>query len=70
MPKFEVAIFNREVRAKVREGDHHRDLDDRWADTHYITVTADDEIAARTSAESRYPPDRGYVIEAVDPALD
>ena len=70
MPKFEVAIFNSEVRAKVLEGDHHRDLDDDWADIHYITVNAIDEEAARASAENRYPPDRGYVIDAIDPALD
>lgn len=70
MPKYEVAIFNREVRAKVREGDSHRDLDDEWADTHYVTVSAPDEEAARESTERRYPPERGYVIESVDLATD
>lgn len=70
MPKFEVAVFNKDVRTKVREGDKHRDLDDEWADTHYITVSAPDEETARESARRRYPPDRGYVIESVDPALE
>jgi hypothetical protein len=70
MPKFEVAIYNAQVRAKVRVGERHRDLSDDWAETHYVVFDAADEAEARSLAERKYPEERGYVIEAVDPALE
>ncbi|MDA0241696.1 MAG: hypothetical protein O3A84_16950 [Proteobacteria bacterium] len=65
MPEFEVAIFNQQVRDKVREGERHRDLSDDWADVHYIEVEAEDVSAARAKIQRKYPADRGYVIESV-----
>lgn len=65
MPKFEVAIFNQQVREKVREGERHRDLSDDWADVHYIEVEAEDVSAARAKIQRKYPAERGYVIESV-----
>ena len=63
--KFEAAIHNETVRRLVNSGERHRDLDDAWADTHYVEVHADDEDDARSRLARRYPSDQGYVIEEI-----
>lgn len=67
MAKFEVGIYNEEVRQLAREGRRHRDLSGDWADVHYYDVEADDSEAARAKMLRKYPAERGYVIESVDP---
>jgi hypothetical protein len=58
---FEVAIYNEEVRATLEKGKRHQ-LDDRWAETHYVEIKANSEQEARSKMVRRYPPDDGYVI--------
>ena len=70
MPKYEVAIYNEEVRQMIKQGDKHGFLDDDWADIHYIEITASDEREARDKAQSKYPPEQGYVIENITPAME
>jgi hypothetical protein len=65
MSTFEVAVYNQTVREKVKEGEHHRELKDDWADIHYVEIEADNAAAARRKAEGKFPSDRGFVIEAV-----
>jgi hypothetical protein len=64
---FEVALHNAEVRRLVYEGEHHRQYPDSWADTHYIEIEAEDERAAENKIKNKYPPDRGFVIEKIQP---
>ena len=68
--KFEVGIYNREVEEKVREGEHHKQLSDDWADVHYFDVAAPTAEDARRKMLQKYPPERGYVITSVDPIRD
>jgi hypothetical protein len=63
--KFEVALYNSEVRQLVREGERHKNLKDDWADTHYVEIEAVDEKDARAKIESRYPKERGFVINNI-----
>lgn len=63
--KFEVGIHNAEVRRLVKEGDKHRILTDDWADTHYVEIQAENEMAARAKIEERYPKSKGFVITQV-----
>ncbi len=63
--KFEVGVYNKEVREAMRQGDRHRELKDDWADIHWIEVFAIDEEAAREKVMHRFPPERGYVITEV-----
>lgn len=65
MAKFEVTVFNKEVREKVNEGEHHRQFTDDWADLHYIEIEASNESTARERAESKYPDNQGFVIDSV-----
>ncbi|MEE8392810.1 MAG: hypothetical protein V3R66_00580 [Rhodospirillales bacterium] len=67
MPKFEVVVYNREVRELVEIGERHKNLSDNWADLHYLEVTAGDENEARSKMETKYPPAQGYVIESISP---
>ncbi len=70
MRKFEVALYNEEVRRLVSAGERHRHLEDSWGDTHYIEVTAADEQDARAKVARRYPREAGYVVEQVVRATD
>ena len=63
--KFEVALYNKEVRQLVRQGDKHRHLRDDWAEIHYIEISGADEIVVRNKIESRYPEEDGFVVEQV-----
>ena len=68
MSTFEIAVFNQAVRDKLKAGESHRDLNDDWADTHYIEIKAEDADGARRKAQARFPEDKGFVITAVTPA--
>ncbi len=70
MPKYEVAVYNEQVRQMLKQGDKHEFLDDDWADIHYLEFTASDEQEARAKAHSKYPPEQGYVIENITPAME
>ena len=65
MGKFEAIVYNEEVRQKVKEGEHHEQFTDEWADFHYIEIDADNENQARVNVETRYPSEQGFVIESV-----
>ncbi len=70
MQKYEVGIYNQIVRDLLAEDEHHRHLDDKWADTHYFEVNAPSPEAARAKMVSSHPAAQGYVIESVDEIVD
>lgn len=65
---YEVAIYNRDVRALVKENQSHSFFDDCWADEQHQDVAARDELEAREIMEKRFPPSQGFVITDVHPA--
>ncbi len=65
MAKFEVTVYNAQVREKVKEGEHHSRFTDDWADFHYIDISADSESQARQRVEARYPSEQGFVIDGI-----
>jgi hypothetical protein len=66
MAKYEVTVYNAQVRKMVEAGEHHPQWDDEWSEFRYIDVTADNEDKARTQIESRYPPGQGFIIDNVE----
>ena len=62
---YEVFIYNRQVRALLKENASHRDFDDRWADQMCQVVEATDAEEAKARAAHYYPPEAGFVIAAV-----
>jgi len=65
MQKFEVVIYNEQVRQLVSQGDSHRKFSDDWGDSHYIEFKADSEEQAVAKCRQKYPEDDGFVIEGV-----
>lgn len=63
--KYEVGIYNRQVREALQEGEKHRHLSDEWADIHWIEMIAVDERDVRERLRVRYPPENGYVVTEV-----
>ncbi|HJN24819.1 MAG TPA: hypothetical protein QGG18_03875 [Rhodospirillales bacterium] len=62
---YEVSIYNKEVRAMVKENQHHHFFDDQWADIHIRNVTAHDEGEAVSIISKRFPTEDGFVIEQI-----
>lgn len=63
-----VTIYNKVVRALVKENQTHTFYSDLWADAHTQDVTAETEAEARSIATHRFPPEDGFVIEHIEPA--
>ncbi|MFD2265535.1 hypothetical protein ACFSM5_21715 [Lacibacterium aquatile] len=66
MPRYEAAIFNQVVARDVQSGLKPRQLDEGWADTRYVEITATNDLDARRKLEARYPSSRGFVIQSVE----
>lgn len=62
---FDVGVYNREVRALVKENRSHNLFADNWADVHVHGVTARTEEEARATILERYKPEEGFVIAKV-----
>lgn len=65
---YEVAVYNKKVRALVKENRSHVFFADTWADEQVQDVAAHDEDEARELIERRFPPAQGFVVTAVQPA--
>ena len=65
MAKFEVAVYNAEVRQKMEEGERHSRFNDDWADIHYIEIEADNEEQARAKIEVMHPGVQGFVLDSI-----
>jgi len=60
-----VSIYNKVVRAMVKENKSHIFFADQWADIHTQGVVAKNENDARKKIANRYPPEDGFVIEDI-----
>jgi hypothetical protein len=70
VPKFEVVVFNQEVRDRVAVQEKHEGYEDEWADPHYIQVSAHDEDGARAKINRQHPPEHGFVITDITPVTE
>ncbi|MEX1035155.1 MAG: hypothetical protein WDZ54_04320 [Sneathiella sp.] len=64
--KFEAAIFNEKVLTALQEGEHHKNLSDSWAETHYFEIYASSLEQAWEKMRSKYSADRGFVIKSIE----
>ena len=62
---FEVSLYNKEVRALVKNNQSHNFFDDHWANRQIHGIVASDAREARVLAKQRYPQKEGFVIESV-----
>ena len=63
--KFDVGIYNQEVRDYVAQNKAHKELSNNWAEINYIGVEAKTEAEARAQMEKRYPKAKGFVISSI-----
>lgn len=64
--KFEAAIFNEQVLSAVQEGEHHKNLTDSWAETHYFEFYAANVEEAWQKMRKKYSAERGFIIKSID----
>ena len=62
---FQVVIYNKDVRAMVKDNQPHCYYDDHWADGTVQAVEAKDESEARRLLSERYPPEAGFVVQSM-----
>ena len=62
---FEVSLYNKEVRALVKDNKSHSFFDDHWADRQIHGIVASDAQEAKILAKNRYPQKEGFVIESI-----
>lgn len=65
MMKFDVGIFNQEVRDYIAQDKAHKEFSNNWAEVNYIPVEAKSDAEARAQMEKRYPKAKGFVIASV-----
>ena len=65
---YEVSLYNRKVRALVKQNQQHCYFDDQWADLQVRDVVARDEGEARTLITERFPTEDGFVVQRVSPS--
>ena len=65
MAMFEITIYNKEVREKVKTGEHHSRFRDSWADFQYIEIDAPNEEQVRARVEEMHPSVQGFIIDDI-----
>jgi hypothetical protein len=66
---FEVTLYNKDVRAAVKENQSHLIYGDHWADAQIQDVMASDEVEALNLIDLRYPREEGFVIQKLAECL-
>jgi hypothetical protein len=64
---YEVRLHNQAVRSLLKENRHHDRFADAWADPRRQVVEARSADEAHRIASDLYPPEQGFVIDAVLP---
>lgn len=62
---FEIRVFNKDVRAYLKENHDHPIYNDRWCDTQCRLLTVCDEIELAKKLSELYPVKQGFVVEAI-----
>ncbi|WP_417318137.1 hypothetical protein [Emcibacter sp.] len=65
LKRFEVSVFNQEVRDCEKKGRVHPSFDASWADLNFFTYESDSKEDVIRQIERRYPPRKGFVISDI-----
>lgn len=66
---FKVALYNKQVRALVRQSKTHDCFSDQWAKLQERDVIARDEAEVRLLIAERFPPEDGFVVADISPQM-
>lgn len=62
-----VELFNQQVRSLVTKRRRHSFFNDHWAEVQVRDVVARSETEARALIAERFPPEDGFVVQAIVP---
>jgi hypothetical protein len=60
---FEVKLYNKHVRALLKENKSHDFYSDYWGDVRNQAILASDELAALNIIDIKYPQSKGFVVQ-------
>ena len=66
MPEYQVAIYIKHIRARIRQGDPVEENMAFWEEVNYFDITANSESHARELMKTQYKESQGFVIDGVD----
>jgi len=66
MPEFQVGVYNKHIRARIRNGDPVEERMATWEEVNYFDITANSETHARQLMQTQYKESQGFIIESVD----
>jgi len=68
--KYQVAIYNKWVRDRIRAGDDPpKGIDPAWEEVYYFDTEAINEEQAKEKMLHQYPTAQGFIIEGVEKYL-
>jgi len=62
MKKYEITLYNQDVRDHIRDDKQHPQFDHGWADQRFMQIEADTPEEAQKIINRRYPERKGFVI--------
>tara|TARA_Y100000593_G_C4169528_1_gene266220 strand:- start:238 stop:453 length:216 start_codon:yes stop_codon:yes gene_type:complete len=66
MHLYEIGIYNRYIRDKLRAGEDVEGSQAAWEEVHYFDVDAEDEQQAERKIRVQYPKSQGFEIECIN----
>ncbi len=66
MSEYQVGIYNKYIRARMRQGDPVQEGQEIWEEVNYFDITAKSESQARELMRGQYKESQGFVIESID----
>lgn len=65
LKRFEISIYNQQVRELDRENKDHPNFARDWAHLHFLTYEAESEAGAIQQVQKRHPERKGFVIDKI-----
>ena len=65
MHTYEIGIYNKFIRDKVREGEKVGKEESKWEDVHYFDIHAENEKGAKKIIREKYSKLLGFEIECI-----
>tara|TARA_Y100000401_G_C8217829_1_gene171726 strand:- start:220 stop:429 length:210 start_codon:yes stop_codon:yes gene_type:complete len=66
MKTYEVGVYNKYIRERVRNGDDVDPAEAAWENIHYFDIKAENEADAKRKILFEYKPEKGFVIDCIN----
>ena len=66
MKTYEVGVYNKYIRERVRNGDDVDPAEAAWENIHYFDIKAENEEEAKRKISFEYKPEKGFVIDCIN----